>query len=62
MKQPRLNKPAFQERQRLLLAEQQARGIPLIQRRSDGVYVARSKSGREEARPYRDRSDNAPYK
>lgn len=43
-----------QAKQRKLLREQQLRGIPLVQRRSDGVWVRRSHDGREVELSYAD--------
>ncbi|MDE9451082.1 hypothetical protein J3R80_11470 [Aliiroseovarius sp. Z3] len=48
---------SIQAKQRKLLRDQQMRGIPLIQRRSDGVWVRRSHDGREMELSYSDRDE-----
>ena len=51
-----------QERQLALLNAEQRLGIALVQRRDDGVYVARHADGREDELPYRDKKHDAPFK
>jgi hypothetical protein len=52
---------SVQERFKALLTAQQNRGVPLVQRREDGVYVKRYADGTEIELLYRDRPDNLPY-
>lgn len=55
--QCKANMGSVQAKQRKLLRDQQLRGIPLVQRRSDGVWVRRSHDGREVELSYSDRDD-----
>ena len=60
----KLHCPEFaevQDRQRTLSKAQQERGIPLIQRRDDGVHVSRHADGRENELPYRDLEHNLSF-
>lgn len=52
--QCKANMGSVQAKQRKLLRDQQLRGIPLVQRRSDGVWVRRSHDGIEVELSYAD--------